>query len=229
MTVTTTPTAATAAPPAARPTPAPVEPATTPATPEPTPAEAGTWSKVSTQKPRVSVANANKTINIAVRKATTAASRRHIIVNRYDERLDPPPGPKDSDAERRLYERISRGKLCNRYHLTGRCDVDDCEFVHGEKLPLAEQQALRNKARLLRCSRGGNCRDLSCISGHVCRITQSGAHCSASRCQFTQTHYEFDMVGCWVVNEFPVVVMHVTDAVQKPAKRIYEDGTEEAI
>ena len=157
------------------------------------PLDVSAWTTI---KPRVSVANPKNVIDITPKKP--APTKRHIIVNKDDERLDPAPLLRDPDAEYRLHERIAEhGKLCNKYHLVDRCDFD-CEFYHGAKLPIAELSALRNKARTLRCHRLGDCRDVYCTLGHVCRVAQVGQRCSLPKCLFSSTHSDFDMVRTFI-------------------------------
>jgi hypothetical protein len=176
-------------------------------TPEPTPAEASGGWQTAGPKPRVSVANPSKMIDISTPRKPPSSSKKYIILNKHNQRLDPVAGPRDVNAERRLHERMnaSNMKLCNRYHLTGQCDIADCDYIHGERLPPAELNVLAIKARALRCSQGGYCRNIDCCVGHICRNTQNGVECTVLRCMFKDMHYGYDY---------------------KPAKRLMEDGTE---
>ena len=61
----------------------------------------------------------SKTFNIASKKAPT---RKHVLLNVHDERLDSELPRTDPGAEKRFADRLkAKGKLCNNFHLTGNC------------------------------------------------------------------------------------------------------------
>ena len=65
----------------------------------------------------------SKTIDISTKKAP---KRRYVVLNAYDERLDPELPAQDSTAYRRFTERVeAHGKCCNNFHLTGKCDAGE--------------------------------------------------------------------------------------------------------
>lgn len=148
------------------------------------------------------VGAAAKSISIAPKKS--APARSHILLNADDERLDPELPRTDSAAEARFYDRLnSVGKVCNDYYLLGKCAAGEyCDYLHSERLTPGELLVLRYKARGRSCPRRQGCTDIDCIFGHHCKF---GRSCYLENCWFANTHN-----------------MDLT-----PAKRLYEDGTEE--
>jgi hypothetical protein len=63
---------------------------------------------------------------------------------------------------------LIREKLCNAYHLQGRCPFNNCTHKHGARVQGKQLEALRFIARLRWCGNGVRCSDESCISGHQC-------------------------------------------------------------
>ncbi|CAK1354150.1 unnamed protein product [Cercospora beticola] len=143
-----------------------------------------------------------KTINIAPQKKP---NRRSILVNRYNERIDEDLPRTDPAAENRFQKRTETyGKHCNSYHLLGRCERGEyCDYHHGEKLTAGERLVLMHKARSLSCPKKIACVDPICPYGHHCKY--GGGHCYFDRCYYADTH-TMDL---------------------EPAKKIYEDGSEE--
>ncbi|KAH9828890.1 C-x8-c-x5-c-x3-h type zinc finger protein, partial [Teratosphaeria destructans] len=178
--------------------------------------DTGSWAAVGKNG-----AGAGKTINIAPKKA---APRKYVLTNVHDERLDERLPEQDLKAHTRFLEKTKDGRnFCNNHHLYGHCPSGEyCDYMHGGKykklardsvmlmfrlLPLerltgGELLVLKHKARSLACANKYNCRDVNCASGHHCKF---GRTCHLSWCRFYDTHDE-DM---------------------EPAKKIYEDGTEE--
>ncbi|KAK5136364.1 hypothetical protein LTR08_003490 [Meristemomyces frigidus] len=143
-----------------------------------------------------------KIIDISAKKIP---KRRYVVLNAYDERLDPELPAQDSNAYRRFTERLeAHGKCCNNFHLTGKCEAGEyCDYTHGERLTPGEQLVLKHKARSLGCPNKYLCRDPGCFSGHHCRFTAKD--CFHDWCRFADTHgMDFE-----------------------PAKKVYEDGSEE--
>ncbi|GAB7353105.1 hypothetical protein MBLNU459_g3647t1 [Dothideomycetes sp. NU459] len=140
-------------------------------------------------------------INIATRKAP---ARRFILLNAYDERLDPEIPRVEPAAQQRLYDRIKRnGKVCNGYHLNGKCESGQyCDYDHGERLSPGEQLALKHRARTRSCLDRGECRDFLCTNGHVCPY---GKNCYSESCWFQDVH----------------------DTDLEPVSRIFENGDKE--
>ncbi|KAK3701475.1 hypothetical protein LTR37_015449 [Vermiconidia calcicola] len=144
-----------------------------------------------------------KTLNIASKKAPV---RKFILVNVHDERVDAELPRCDPGAEKRFGDRLkSSGKFCNNFHLTGKCQSGEyCDYNHGERLTPGEQLVLKHKARSRSCPGKEYCRDLGCTFGHHCKF---GKACYMPDCWFDSSH-GMDL---------------------QPAKRVYEDGSEEWI
>jgi len=125
-----------------------------------------------------------KTIDITTKKAP---AKKHVLVNTYDERLDAPLPESDSKAFARFADRIkAHGKMCNNFHLTGKCESGEyCDYHHGERLTPGEQLVLKHKARSLCCSQKTSCRDAGCFLGHHCKY---GSGCYLEWCRFSETH-----------------------------------------
>ncbi|WPH01358.1 Hypothetical protein R9X50_00420000 [Acrodontium crateriforme] len=159
-------------------------------------ASASTWATVGSK----GVPGVGK-INITAKKQPV---RKFMLLNAYDERMDQELPKTDSNAEYRFSERArSKGKLCNNYHLTGKCGQGEfCDYHHGERLTPGEQLVLKHKARSLHCPTKFGCRDFACFLGHHCKF---GNKCHLDYCRFADTH----------------------DAELEPAKKFYEDQSEE--
>ncbi|KAK6434267.1 hypothetical protein LTR95_009552 [Oleoguttula sp. CCFEE 5521] len=99
-----------------------------------------------------------------------------LPVNAKNERLDPRHPSCTPEDRRKCNERISRHKLCNKYHLNDTCTDSACEYDHR---PVSEgmRAYLKSVASGQPCKRKGDCRDLDRILGHVCQrvdCTQRG-------------------------------------------------------
>ncbi|KAL2156599.1 hypothetical protein VTH82DRAFT_1344 [Thermothelomyces myriococcoides] len=132
---------------------------------------------------------ASQVINLATQRKL-APPRPYYMLNKNNERVDPPIDRVDPQAKEALEERKKRNggvNPCNKYHLLGNCNKGpSCNFFHGDRLPPAEVLALRQKVRGLACSAGRQCRDASCFYGHHC---VSPGPCSfRDRCHFADTH-----------------------------------------
>ncbi|EMD00486.1 hypothetical protein BAUCODRAFT_20579 [Baudoinia panamericana UAMH 10762] len=143
---------------------------------------------------------AAKNISIAPRKTP---AKKHMTLNVHGERLDPPLPEKDPAAFKRFADRVNaQGNCCNSYHLTGKCKSgENCKHAHGDRLSPGELLILRHKARSLKCPNQYACRDINCLQGHHCKF---GSGCRLDHCRFSDTH-----------------------SMDLPAKRAYEDGTED--
>ncbi|KAI5273960.1 hypothetical protein E4T47_02870 [Aureobasidium subglaciale] len=127
--------------------------------------------------------NAPKTINIAAKKAP---ARKFILLNAYDERLDSVLPKADQAATTRSTERVRTKKVCNSYHLNGKCEAGKyCGYDHGERLSPGEQLVLKHRARTRSCPDRGDCRDFDCTNGHVCPY---GKDCYNDNCWFQEVH-----------------------------------------
>ncbi|KAI4737518.1 hypothetical protein E4T50_11985 [Aureobasidium sp. EXF-12298] len=174
------------------PTPAQAAASTLPKSTTPNPSDSSSWANVGKGAP--------KTINIAAKKTP---ARKYIVLNANDERIDPPLPRADPAATTRLLERVRHKKVCNNYHLNGKCDAGKyCDYDHGERLSPGEQLVLKQRARQRCCPERGYCRDFDCTNGHVCPY---GKDCYNDNCWFQDVH----------------------DVDTKPASRIFEDGERE--
>lgn len=145
------------------------------------------WATVGKAPPGSS---SSASINIAPRKAPL---RRFILLNAYDERLDPDLPRVEPAAQQRLFDRIKRnGKVCNNYHLNGKCESGQyCDYDHGERLSPGEQLALKHRARTRSCPDRGACMSFTCTNGHVCPY---GKGCYNDGCWFQDVH-DLDLVS----------------------------------
>ena len=143
-------------------------------------------------------------INIASTK-TAPVAKRVILLNRKEQRLDPKLPKADVITNHRLHELIAQHKLCNTFHITGKCeDGSYCQYHHGERLEAKLQNALRHKARTQSCGLGGICRSFDCVAGH---------HCQRDPCPAG--------IGCWFA------ASHGMDTEAK--MQLTEDGRTEAL
>ncbi|KAI6890117.1 hypothetical protein KC325_g109 [Hortaea werneckii] len=78
-----------------------------------------------------------------------APKKRYLLLNAYDERLDPDLPKADGRSWDRFTELTqARGRnFCNNHHLGDKCESGDyCEYLHGPKLTNGELLVLKNKA-----------------------------------------------------------------------------------
>ncbi|KAF1350901.1 hypothetical protein BDV97DRAFT_397882 [Delphinella strobiligena] len=155
---------------------------------------ASSWATVGKATP------GQKSINIAPKRSV---NRKNIILNQYDERLDADLPKADTSAQQRLFERTKKRKVCNSYHLRGKCEAGQyCDYDHGERLSPGEQLALKHRARTRSCPDKSGCRDFDCTNGHVCPY---GTACYNDGCWFQDVH-DIDL---------------------EPVSRVYENGEKE--
>ena len=138
-------------------------------TPQSSPAQQGPQSPGATNSSYAKVGdgiNDSKNINIAPDKPS---SRPCLYFNKDSQRLDPPLKKPELSGEARLKMRLNNGKLCNMFHLLGKCkNGDSCHYQHGERLGPQEQLALCHRTRTTLCPRRSDCWDVQCILGHHC-------------------------------------------------------------
>ncbi|KAI1414024.1 hypothetical protein F5Y13DRAFT_159567 [Hypoxylon sp. FL1857] len=127
---------------------------------------------------------------------------KYYLVNASGERIDEPLPQPDAISKQRFRDRsdMEGRQPCNRWHLTGLCEVPSCNYYHGERLSLGEQLVLRIRARGTFCAYKGSCRNVDCYWGHNCKY---GNKCQRPTCVFSGTH-DMDMI---------------------PAEKIFEDGS----
>jgi hypothetical protein len=122
--------------------------------------------------------------------STTIPPQPFIWQNAHGQRLDPPLGTIDLN----LANTIKKRKLCNNYHLRGKCDSFHCAHEHdgGKKLSEEERKTLRFVARSRPCQRGLLCEDPKCVDGHRCAF---GERCTKSDCWFSDAMHDVSNEG----------------------------------
>ena len=154
--------------------PSPVASAAAPATSMPsTGANSSTYANVG--------GSTSGKISIVPYRPMPPQSRKFVLINAEDQRIDMKLPPPSSAAIQSLESRIKSSKICNNHHLLGKCANPGCGYTHGTRIPVPEQLALRHKARERVCQRGGDCRNPDCLSGHMCPRNE--------RCEFKNTCY----------------------------------------
>lgn len=117
--------------------------------------------------------------------------KKYAYYNKAEQRLDEALPPKDAAAIVSLDARMKklRKNLCNNWHLHGKCENGKfCHFQHETKLPAAELNVLRHKARTLPC-KNRYCEDIDCYLGHQCPQERETGYCSfGDKCHFRFTH-----------------------------------------
>ena len=125
---------------------------------------------------------------VAATTAAMSSSGRKIFRNAEGQRVDITLPKADRSAVSSLNGRIQRGgNLCNEYHLTGKCPVGPrCDYRHDPRLTVAEQLALRHKARSRLCKNESDCNNAMCFFGHMCANTPE---CWYENCNFGHLHH----------------------------------------
>ncbi|KAF2855018.1 hypothetical protein T440DRAFT_514069 [Plenodomus tracheiphilus IPT5] len=164
-------------------------PSTTPST-----ATAGSGETNGDSWATVGKSKAPSTGNISIAStpiATKKTMKKYAYYNKSGERLDLPLPPKDFNAAQSLEARMKKGgkKMCNHWHLGGRCDNGDfCMFQHEPKLTPGELIALRYKARSLAC-KNRYCENIDCYLGHQCALERDNGYCPfPDNCHLRATH-----------------------------------------
>ena len=111
-------------------------------------------------------------------------SKTTILRDARGRRIDPA-----LEVHASLVDSIERGRLCNNFHLKGRCPFKKCKYLHflrdektqQERLLTAEEkETLRCMARRSPCKHGTACDDPHCYAGHRCvnHVEKGGIQCS---------------------------------------------------
>ncbi|THY37761.1 hypothetical protein D6C99_09471 [Aureobasidium pullulans] len=167
---------------------------------------------------------APKTINVATKKAP---ARKCILLNAFDERIDAVLPRTDQAAAARLSERVRNKKVCNNYHLNGKCEAGKyCDYDHGERLSPGEQLVLKHRARTRSCPDRGACRDFDCTNGHVCPY---GQECYNDKCWFEEVHDVDTVSHLHMLLVFSRLSAETNCSLQKVISRLFEDGEQEWI
>ncbi|KAL8855474.1 MAG: hypothetical protein Q9178_007885 [Gyalolechia marmorata] len=111
-----------------------------------------------------------------------------VLLNKDDERVDEYLGTQSQTAVANLDARIRSGsKLCNFYHLRGKCEAPGCPYSHEPALQGEELLALALRARHTACQAASRCRSTMCVYGHLCPY---GDHCTRGKtCYFKKVHH----------------------------------------
>jgi len=139
----------------------------------------------------------NKSQNVAMKGSSPTTQQdsgfgppsppKPVLRNRLGQRIDPPHGFAPQDLAR-----IKARKLCNSFHLLGKCqyldDFGNCNHEHGKALSPIETDKLRIIARQSPCLRGPYCDDQSCFFGHRC----TRSDCVPSTCRFPSEMHNVD-------------------------------------
>ena len=116
------------------------------------------------------------------------ASSGKVLRNAQGQRVDSPLSYSQSD-----YINLKPRKLCNSFHLLGRCAFvgrnGSCSHRHGESLGQKQTEALRAISRQSPCSYGLSCSDSDCIFGHRC----TRPNCEPSNCRFGLDMHQVDI------------------------------------
>ena len=111
-------------------------------------------------------------------------SKPTILRDAEGRRIDPA-----LEVHESLMDSIEGGRLCNNFHLKGRCPFKKCKYLHflrDEKtqqerfLTTEEKETLRCMARRSPCKHGTTCDDPYCYAGHRCanHIKKGDIQCS---------------------------------------------------
>lgn len=111
------------------------------------------------------------------RKSMAPSSMLVVYKNSNNERVD---GPLRISTKGKL-EVLKQHKFCNQFHILGSCSYGEyCTYKHEPKLVDQDVIDLMCVARLSACSKGLQCDDESCVSGHRCPYKQ----CEGKGCKF---------------------------------------------
>lgn len=133
-----------------------------------------------------SVGAVDGTKEISITPTKPLPAPKYILLNSYDQRVDEHLPRVDGSSMTALHDRINRQKLCNNYHLLGKCpNGTDCQYQHGEPLSPRLLLALRHKVRGLTCPRGSDCRDFDCQLRHIC---PKNFDCENYECRWGDMH-----------------------------------------
>jgi len=164
-------------------------------TPSPAPTDKS-WATVSKKSGNATI------VNVAGKKQPAP---KLILFNVHEERIDSELPRADRAAFDRLLDRTNAKKVCNPYHLTGKCDKEGyCDYDHGQRLTPGEQLSLKHHARKRCCPQRSNCYNFDCFFGHVCP----------------------HQPGCWYDNCFFTDVHHVN---KTPSYKLYDNGKQEKV
>ncbi len=119
-----------------------------------------------------------------------ASTRKSVLLNVDDERVDSPPNAEDLEVRESMLNRAEERRFCSSYHLRGYCSTGTmgvvCKYRHHPALNKQELDILETWARQSPCRAGSSCRMPDCIYGHVCQ-NQPGC-AKGVRCRLASFH-----------------------------------------
>ena len=100
-------------------------------------------------------------------------SRKPVLLNINDERVDQPLKNEKKRARQNVEAQMKEKKYCTYFHLLDSCKSGEiCEYRHGPRLNTDEQIVLENNVRKVPCYTGSRCLDPTCPFGHVCQMDE---------------------------------------------------------
>jgi len=100
--------------------------------------------------------------------ASTPETEALIPINNDGERIDTFLPKPTSEARELYHQRAKKHKLCNEFHIGGKCQNVTCVFDHSPLEPEAIY-VMRYILKEYPCSRKGKCRLAKCTNGHICQ------------------------------------------------------------
>lgn len=155
---------------------------TPPSTPSPKPPS---YAATVTSPIDVSAARTNSSHPTSMNSATRTVSKYQVLHNSKGQRLDaiinPPPS---------LVLVLRNKKLCNEYHILGKCSYNNCNYLHGTRLDEKGIQARWSLTRQTPCPSGLECENETCLFGHQCPV---GACANIGNgCRFSRQMHNVD-------------------------------------
>jgi hypothetical protein len=121
----------------------------------------------------------SEVVSIAPGKKQTNVKKKYAYFNKAEQRLDEPLPPKDRGSAESLESRMMRSKkkMCNHFHLGGKCEQGRfCHFQHEPRLPAGELNALKYKTRSLMC-KNRYCDNIDCCEWTCLSLYSPCADC----------------------------------------------------
>lgn len=133
---------------------------------------------------------------------TTDAGKPVIYYNAAGKRIDP-----KLNRNKGQVEAMKHQKLCNIHYLRGECRFGaKCTHGHGKVLSEHDIGTLKIVARLAPCAKGVECKDFTCIYGHMCPTAKNDkgkTTCAfGGNCKFpVEMHHNDRKHACKLVQE----------------------------
>ncbi|KAI3328102.1 hypothetical protein HD806DRAFT_485095 [Xylariaceae sp. AK1471] len=116
----------------------------------------------------------------------------HVAVNKQLQRLDAYMPQPSYFAMNELKELSGDQKFCNNKQLTNSCYDESCKYNH-DRLPEHLLPALEWLSRSLPCPKRGNCRNASCVLGHVCQNPDCEYRNGKTKCKLPSSVHLVDL------------------------------------